>query len=44
MDRTELARALAKATAYVNCGKVDEASVWLGRLVAAFAAEGVVAR
>lgn len=43
MDRTELARALAKAIAYVNVGKVEEASVWLAKLNASFAAEGVVA-
>lgn len=44
MNRSALAQALAKATAYVGCGKPEEAAVWLGRLVAMFEAEGVVVK
>lgn len=44
MDRSETARALAKAIAYVDCGKREEAAAWLGALLELFAAEGVVAK
>lgn len=33
MDRAELNRALAKAIAYKQCGKQDEAEAWARRLV-----------
>lgn len=33
IDRSEVSRALAKAIAYANCGKVREAEVWAARLV-----------
>jgi hypothetical protein len=33
IDRSEVARALAKAIAYKNCGKDREAEAWARRLV-----------
>lgn len=33
MDRTEINRALAKAIAYKQCGKHDEAREWARKLV-----------
>ena len=33
IDRSEVARALAKAIAYKNCGKDAEAAEWARRLV-----------
>lgn len=33
IDRTEVSRALAKAIAYKQCGKDDEANDWAARLV-----------
>lgn len=42
MDRQEASRALAKAIAYVNCGKPELAADWLGELIASFQNEGVV--
>ena len=33
MDRKAIATALAKAQAYTQCGKVEEARVWAARLV-----------
>ena len=33
IDRSEVARALAKAIAYQNCGKAKEAEEWGRRLV-----------
>jgi hypothetical protein len=42
MDRAEASRALAKAIAYVNCGKPELAADWLGELIASFQNEGVV--
>ena len=33
IDRSEVARALAKAIAYKNCGKDTEAAEWARRLV-----------
>lgn len=33
MDRSEIARALAKAIAYKNCGKQAEAAEWGRRLI-----------
>ena len=41
MDRTEAARCLAKAVAYVSCGKLDEAAHWLRQLVRMFEDAGV---
>lgn len=34
LDRSEINRALAKAIAYKQCGKDDEARSWAARLVA----------
>ena len=33
IDRTEAARCLAKAIAYIGCGKPDEARVWVMKLL-----------
>jgi hypothetical protein len=44
MDRTELNRHLAKAVAYVQCGKPELAEAHLGALVDMFADEGVSPR
>lgn len=33
MDRSEINRALAKAIAYKNCGKQDEAEEWARELI-----------
>lgn len=33
IDRSEVARALAKAIAYAQCGKSREAAEWAARLV-----------
>ena len=33
IDRSEVSRALAKAIAYKNCGKEDEAEKWARKLV-----------
>lgn len=33
IDRSEVARALAKAIAYKNCGKDDDAQEWARKLV-----------
>ncbi len=33
VDRSEVSRSLAKAIAYKQCGKDDEACVWARRLV-----------
>jgi hypothetical protein len=33
MDRKEISRALAKAIAYKNCGKEDEAREWARKLI-----------
>jgi hypothetical protein len=33
MDRREINRALAKALAYAQCGKKQEAAAWAARLV-----------
>jgi len=42
MDRQAASTALAKAIAFVNCGKPEKAADWLGELIAQFEAEGVV--
>lgn len=44
MDRSAANRALAKAIAYVECGKPEHASEWLEALVQQFEDEGVLAR
>lgn len=41
MDRQAASRALAKAIAYVDCGKAEQAEVWLTALTEMFAEEGV---
>lgn len=41
MDRTETARALAKAIAYANNGDLHTAAYWLRELVEQFASAGV---
>lgn len=33
IDRSEAARALAKAVAYAQCGKKQEAALWAAKLV-----------
>lgn len=33
IDRSEVARALAKAIAYKNCGKDDDAREWARKLI-----------
>ena len=33
MDRKAIAQALAKAQAYTQCGKPEEAAIWAARLV-----------
>lgn len=33
IDRSEVSRALAKAIAYKQCGKDDEAAIWAAKLV-----------
>mgnify|MGYP001584850873 CR=1 FL=1 len=33
IDRSEVSRALAKAIAYKNCGKQDEAEAWARTLI-----------
>lgn len=33
MDRKAIAQALAKAQAYTQCGKPEEARIWAARLV-----------
>jgi hypothetical protein len=33
LDRSEINRALAKAIAYKNCGKDDQASEWARKLI-----------
>lgn len=33
MDRSEINRALAKAIAYKQCGKHEEANLWAARLI-----------
>ena len=33
MNRSEISRALAKAIAYKNCGKDEEAEVWARKLI-----------
>lgn len=41
MDRSAASTALAKAIAYVECGKKDRAVEWVAALLSDFAAEGV---
>lgn len=41
MDRQAANTALAKAIAYVNCGKPEVAAEWIEDLLAMFEAEGV---
>ena len=41
MDRQRTSTALAKAIAYVNCGKPEKAVEWVAALLSDFAAEGV---
>ncbi len=41
MDRQKASQALAKAIAYVDCGKPQAAAEFLTMLLAQFAAEGV---
>lgn len=33
LDRSEIARALAKAIAYANCNKPNEAEAWARKLI-----------
>ena len=33
VDRSEVSRSLAKAIAYQNCGKIEQAEEWARRLV-----------
>lgn len=41
MDRSYASKCLAKAIAYVACGKYDDAAIWLRNLVALFNDAGV---
>lgn len=41
IDRNNAARCLAKAIAYVACGKIEEATVWLRQLLDIFRDAGV---
>lgn len=41
MDRQAADRALARAIAYVQCGKPEQAEVWLTALVGMFEEQGV---
>ena len=42
-DRSALARALARATAYHDCGKPDQAARWAAELVRLLGARGILA-
>lgn len=44
IDRVALARALAKATAYAQCGKHEEASEWARRLVTLLQCSDILTR
>ncbi len=41
MDRSQVNRMLAKTLAYIECGKMDDASVWASELVDLLVSEGV---
>lgn len=43
IDRSEINRALAKAIAYKQCGKDEEANVWAARLVVLLDAASILA-
>lgn len=43
IDRTETARALAKAQAYADCGKQHDAEAWARRLVELLRCQGILA-
>lgn len=42
VDRSEVARALAKAIAYHNCGKQREAEQWAAKLVYLLGCAGIL--
>jgi len=42
LDRSEIARALAKALAYCQCGKQAEAEEWAIKLVKLLECEGIL--
>lgn len=41
-DRSELARAMAKAIAYRDCGKPEKAAAWAARLVDMLEAQNIL--
>lgn len=41
-DRQELARAMAKAIAYRDCGKPEKAAAWAARLVDMLEAQNIL--
>jgi hypothetical protein len=43
MDRSEISRALAKAIAYKQCGKDEDANAWARRLVMLLECEDILA-
>ena len=43
IDRSEVARALAKAIAYKSCGKDSEADAWASKLVQLLGCAGILA-
>lgn len=42
MDRKAIATALAKAQAYTQCGKPEEARIWAARLVELLEADDIL--
>jgi hypothetical protein len=42
--RTEIARCMAKAIAYQNCGKPAQAQAWAARMVKAMECHGILTR
>jgi hypothetical protein len=42
INRFEVSRALAKAIAYKNCGKDDDAAAWAGELVRQLGCAGIL--
>ena len=42
MDRSQIARALAKALAYKNCGQQEKAELWARVLIELLECEGIL--
>lgn len=42
VDRSELSRSLAKAIAYANCGRQDDAETWARTLVEQLGCAGIL--